>query len=164
MKQPLILLTALMACAGAYATTPINGTVESKCIITTDTDGVYGNPSGDALSTEPADGGVTPIIRYDIVTADAYVAKITRPDSFSSSPSLTDTVTWTGDSEAGQMSDSTMSAFNTSKVEYNNTTEFDLSVAGSVWFEVTSEAEYGYEKAFPAGNYSAVVTAECIAQ
>jgi hypothetical protein len=62
------------------------------------------------------------------------------------------------------MSDALMSAFNTGKVEYNNTTEFDLSVAGSVWFEVTSEADYGYEKAFPAGNYSAVVTAECVAQ
>ena len=164
MKQPLILLTALLACTGAYANTTINGSVESKCIITPDTDGVYGNPTGDVLSTKPTDGGVTPMIRYDIITADAYVAKITHPDSFTSSPSLDDTVTWTGESEAGQMSDSTMSAFNTNKVEYNNTTEFDLSVAGSVWFDVTSEADYGYEKAFPAGNYSAVVTAECIAQ
>lgn len=164
MKQSLILLTALLASCGAYATTTINGSVESKCIITTDTDGVYGNPTGDVLSTEPTDGGVTPIIRYDIITADAYVAKISHPDTFSSSPELADTVTWTGDTEAGQMSDALMSAFNTGKVEYNNTTEFDLSVAGSVWFEVTSEADYGYEKAFPAGNYSAVVTAECIAQ
>jgi|TARA_R110002072_G_scaffold300299_4_gene477313 hypothetical protein len=164
MKQSLILLTALLASCGAYATTTINGSVESKCIITTDTDGVYGNPTGDVLSTEPTDGGVTPIIRYDIITADAYVAKISHPDTFSSSPELADTVTWTGDTEAGQMSDALMSAFNTGKVEYNNTTEFDLSVAGSVWFEVTSEADYGYEKAFPAGNYSAVVTAECVAQ
>jgi hypothetical protein len=62
------------------------------------------------------------------------------------------------------MSDSNMSAFNTNKVVYNNTSEFDLTLAGSVWFDVTSAATYGYNKAFPAGTYQAVVTAECVAQ
>jgi hypothetical protein len=57
-----------------------------------------------------------------------------------------------------------MSAFETGKIVYNNSTEFDLSVAGSVWFDVSSIAEYGYGKAFPAGNYTALITAECIAQ
>ena len=58
----------------------------------------------------------------------------------------------------------TIASFNTYKIVYNNTSEFPLSVAGSVWFDVSSEATYGYNKAFPAGSYSAVVTAECIAQ
>ena len=57
-----------------------------------------------------------------------------------------------------------MSAFNDNKVTYNNSSEFDLTIAGSAWFSVTSTAEYGYDKAFPAGTYSAMVTAECIAQ
>ena len=64
------------------------------------------------------------------------------------------------------MSDSEMYVFNTDKVIYNNghTTEFDLVKAGSVWFNVTSEAEYGYGKAFPSGNYTALIVAECIAK
>ena len=165
MKQSLILLTALLASCGAYATTTINGSVESKCIITTDTDGVYGNPTGDVLSTEPTDGGVTPIIRYDIITANAYKAKIHTPVAFTSSPALgSETVNWTGSTVANQMSDSNMSAFNTNKVVYNNTSEFDLTLAGSVWFDVTSAATYGYNKAFPAGTYQSIVTAECVAQ
>jgi hypothetical protein len=39
-----------------------------------------------------------------------------------------------------------------------------LTIAGSVWFDVSSVAEYGYGKAFPSGNYTALITAECIAQ
>ena len=82
-----------------------------------------------------------------------------------SSPSLgSETVTWTGSTVANQMSDAGMSVFNTNKVVYNNTSEFPLTIAGSVWFDVSSVATYGYNKAFPAGSYSAVVTAECIAQ
>tara|TARA_B100001057_G_scaffold27522_2_gene25292 strand:- start:261 stop:755 length:495 start_codon:yes stop_codon:yes gene_type:complete len=164
MKKPLILLSALLA-VPALATTPITGMVASKCIITTDTDGVYGNPTATKLSTLAASGGVLPIIRYDIITANAYKAKIHTPISFSSSPPLgSETVTWSGSTVANQMSDTNMSAFNTNKVTYNNTSEFDLTIAGSVWFDVTSEATYGYNKAFPAGTYSAVVTAECVAQ
>jgi len=166
MKNKLIILAAIMAAPVlATATTPISGTVASKCVVVTDTDGVYGNPSATKLSTASTDGGVLPIIRYDIITASAYNARITTPISFSSSPSLDgDVVNWTGSTVANQMSDASMSAFNTDKIVYNNTSEFPLTIAGSVWFDVSSEATYGYNKAFPAGSYSAVVTAECIAQ
>tara|TARA_B110000211_G_scaffold200306_1_gene231230 strand:+ start:54 stop:554 length:501 start_codon:yes stop_codon:yes gene_type:complete len=166
MKNKLIVLAAIMAAPVlATATTPISGTVASKCVVVTDTDGVYGNPSATKLSTASTDGGVLPIIRYDIITASAYNARITTPISFASSPSLDgDVVNWTGSTVANQMSDAGMSAFNTDKIVYNNTSEFPLSIAGSVWFDVSSEATYGYNKAFPAGSYSAVVTAECIAQ
>ena len=61
------------------------------------------------------------------------------------------------------MSDANMD-FETDKVEWENVTEFDLDVAGSAWFKVTSEAEYGYGKSFPGGQYRAAVVAECIAK
>ena len=160
----LLLLIPAMACTAAGANIPINGTVESKCVIITDTDGVYGNPTADKLSTEGSAGGVVPIIRYDIITASAYKAVVTTPNTFSTSPTLEDVVNWTGTTTVGQTSDASMSAFETGKIVYNNSTEFDLSVAGSVWFDVSSVAEYGYGKAFPAGNYTALITAECIAQ
>ena len=162
----LLILPVALACTGAIASSniPITGSVESKCVIQTDTDGVYGNPTADKLSTAVSDGGVLPVIRYDIVTANAYKAVISHPDSFSSSPTLTDTVAWTGSTTLTNSSDSNMSAFNDNKVTYNNSSEFDLTIAGSAWVSVTSTAEYGYDKAFPAGTYSAMVTAECIAQ
>ena len=162
----LLILPVALACTGAIASSniPITGSVESKCVIQTDTDGVYGNPTADKLSTAVSDGGVLPVIRYDIVTANAYKAVISHPDSFSSSPTLTDTVSWTGSTTLTNSSESNMSAFNDNKVTYNNSSEFDLTIAGSAWFSVTSTAEYGYDKAFPAGTYSAMVTAECIAQ
>ena len=162
----LLILPVALACTGAIASSniPITGSVESKCVIQTDTDGVYGNPTADKLSTAVSDGGVLPVIRYDIVTANAYKAVISHPDSFSSSPTLTDTVAWTGSTTLTNSSDSNMLAFNDNKVTYNNSSEFDLTIAGSAWFSVTSTAEYGYDKAFPAGTYSAMVTAECIAQ
>jgi hypothetical protein len=162
----LLILPVALACTGAIASSniPITGSVESKCVIQTDTDGVYGNPTADKLSTAVSDGGVLPVVRYDIVTANAYKAVISHPDSFSSSPTLTDTVAWTGSTTLTSSSDSNMSAFNDNKVTYNNSSEFDLTIAGSAWFSVTSTAEYGYDKAFPAGTYSAMVTAECIAQ
>ena len=165
LKNLLLIIPALV-CTEAIGDIPINGTVESKCTIVTDTDGFYGNPTGDRLSTTPADGGVVPIIRYDIITASAYKAILTTPSSFSSSPTLDDTVDWTSSTSVGQTSDALMSAFETGKVVYNNshTTEFDLSVAGSVWFNVSSVADYGYGKSFPAGSYTALITAECVAQ
>ena len=163
MKKPFILLAALVS-TSALANVPILGTVESKCVIQTDTSGVYGNPSPSELSTSSASGGVKPIIRYDILAADHYKAIVTYPDSFSSSPVLEDVVNWTGDVIVGQTSDASMSEFETNKVEYNNTVEFDLTIAGSVWFDVSSTADYGYDKSFPAGDYTAMVTAECIAQ
>ena len=162
MKKSLIALACFSSVAAANV--PIYGNVESKCVITTDTAGVYGNPSPSQLSTDSVDGGVEPILRYDILAADHYKAVISYPDSFSSSPSLSDVVNWTGDVTVGQTSDAGMSAFETDKIEYNNTVEFDLSIAGSVWFEVGSTADYGYDKSFPAGNYTAMVMAECIAK
>lgn len=163
-KKLLFLLPAIAVAVNAQAQIPINGTVESKCVIQTDTDGVYGNPSATKLSTTATDGGVVPIIRYDIVTANAYNAKVSHPNTFSTAPTLTDTVSWTGATTVGQTSDSNMSAFETNKVVYNNTTEFDLTIAGSVWFNVSSVATYGYNKAFPAGTYTALITAECVAK
>jgi hypothetical protein len=142
---------------------PITGNVESKCIVQTDTLGVYGNPTPSQLTTSSNSGGVTPIIRFDVIQASFYKARITTPNGFSESPALTDVVTWTGDVAVGEVSDATMSSYSTSKVEYDNTTEIDLTVAGSTWFNVTSTADYGYDTALPAGTYRAVVSAECIA-
>lgn len=158
-------LSLLTAASTAVAqNTPITGVVESKCSIFTDTQGVYGNPSPNILSTARSDGGVMPVIRYDVASADFYKAKISHPNSFSSSPSLSDFVEWEGTASVKQVSNPLMSNYETSKIEYNNATEFDLTVAGTVWFEITSSADYGYNKAFPAGNYTALVTAECIAK
>ena len=143
---------------------PITGIVESKCSIFTDTQGVYGNPTPSLLSTARSDGGILPIIRFDVASADFYKAKITHPSAFSSSPSLPDFVAWTGVTSVSRVSDPLMSGYETAKIEYDNVTEFDLTVAGSVWFEVDSSADYGFNKAFPAANYTALVTAECIAK
>ena len=162
MKKQLIALACFSSVAAANV--PIYGSVESKCVITTDTAGVYGNPSPSELSTDSTDGGIEPVVRYDILAADHYKAVISYPNSFSSGPALSDTVTWTGDIAVSQTSDASMSAFETDKIEYNNTVEFDLTVAGSVWFEIGSTADYGYDKSFPAGNYTAMVAAECIAK
>jgi len=68
----------------------IDGTVESRCSIFTDTSGFWGNPSAFKLSTLPADGGRVPVIRYDVSLASAYRAEISTPISFSSSPTLSD--------------------------------------------------------------------------
>lgn len=151
--------------SGAFAEeVPITGNVESKCVITTDTSGVYGNPAPDELTTDLTDGGVPAIVRYDVIAADYYKAIISYPNSFSTSPSLNDTVTWDGEVTVDQVSDTQMSGYDTSKIEYNNTTEYELEFAGSVWFKVGSTAEYGIGKSFPGGQYRSVVTAECIAQ
>ena len=155
----------LLVCAGSALAeeAPIEGTVEAKCVITTETEGVYGNPVPYKLSTTASDGGVLPIIRYDVISADYFKASIDHPNSFSSSPTLDDTVSWSGSTSVHEVSDSNMSGYDSNKVEFNNTTEFDLTVAGTTWFKVSSTAEYGYQKAFPAGDYTALVSAECIA-
>lgn len=147
----------------AQVDVPITGTVESKCIVTTDTQGIYGNPTPSVLSTAQADAGVEPIVRYDVIIADYYKARITHPNSFSESPALNDVVNWTGGTTVAEVSDALMSAYDQNKIEYDNVTEVDLSVAGSTWFKVESQADYGYDKAFPAGTYRAIVSAECIA-
>lgn len=141
----------------------ITGNIESKCVINTDTNGVFGNPVAGTLSTLPADGGVMPIIRYDVALGDAYTARITAPNSFSTSPTLSDVVDWTAEVEVSEVSVTDMSDYETNKVEYDYTTEFDMHTAGTTWFKVTSKAEYGYGKAYPAGTYRAIVMAECIA-
>ena len=141
----------------------IEGTVESRCMITTDTPGVYGNPTPYELSTAPADGGVVPIVRYDVITGDYYKAVISHPDSFSSSPTLDDITTWTGEVSVEEVSDTAMSDYETNKVEYSNVTEFELTTAGTTWFSVDSSVEYGAQTSLPAGDYVAIVEAECVA-
>ena len=123
------LVTALSLFAlPALANTPITGNVEAKCVIQTTKDGVYGNPIASKLSTTPADGGVLPVIRFDVSIADSYTANITHPTSFSSSPTLTDTVAWTGSTSVTQTSDAGMSGYEAAKVLVDNTTIFDLTL------------------------------------
>ena len=62
-----------------------------------------------------------------------------------------------------EVSDTLMSGYDAAKRVYNNVTEFDLTEAGTTWFSITSDATYGFDKSWPAGNYNAVVSAECIA-
>jgi len=162
-KTLLALSAAMIVIPASAENVPISGNVESKCVITTETNGVYGNPTPSKLSTLPADGGVVPIIRFDVVSANYYKAVIATPNDFSASPSLNDVVAWTGTTSVGEVSDALMSAYDTDKVVYNNYSEFDLTIAGSTWFKAESTAVYGYDKSFPSGNYNAVVEAECIA-
>jgi len=147
------------------AEVPIEGTVQSRCVITTDTPGVYGNPNAYTLTTSATDGGVQPIVRYDVTLADAYYAQITTPTSFDQSPSLSDTVTWTGSTSVSSVSDATnMAGYETGKTTFGQTTQFDLTASGSTWFTSTSVATYGGNKAFPGGTYTATVEAVCIAK
>jgi len=144
---------------------PIQGTVQSRCVITTDTPGVYGNPNAYTLTTASADGGVQPIVRYDVTLANAYYAQITTPTSFAQSPSLSDTVTWTGSTEVSSVSDATnMGSYETNKVTFGQTTQYDLTATGSTWFKSSSTATYGGNKAFPGGSYTANIEAVCIAK
>ena len=165
-NKTLLTATALCAFSGlasAAIDVPITGNIESKCVITTDTPGVFGNPTPDKLSTLPADGGVIAYhpLRY---YRSRLLQSIHRmANQFSTSPVLNDQVVWDGEVEVSEVSDANMD-FETDKVEWENVTEFDLDVAGSAWFKVTSEAEYGYGKSFPGGQYRAVVVAECIAK
>jgi hypothetical protein len=142
----------------------IVGNVDAKCVIQTDKSGVYGNPIASKLSTTPADGGVLPVIRFDVSIADSDTANITHPTSFTSSPSLSDTLVWTGSTSVTQTSDAGMSGYEAAKTLVNDTTIFDLTLAGSTWFSTSSVAVYGAAKPFPGGTYTAVVQAECIAK
>ena len=157
------LMALFMATRASAVEVPIVGNVAAKCVIVPDTSGVYGNPTPDELSTAAADGGVLPIVRFDVLQANFFKAVITTPSAFSVSPALSDVVNWTGSVATSRVSDAGMSAYNTNKVVYNNTTEFNLTLAGTTWFKATSIAEYGYGKALPAGTYRAVIVAECIA-
>ena len=162
-KYLVALIGLLIADVAKAEEAVISGLIESKCVINIDVNGVYGNPTAGELSTLPADGGVLPIIRYDVALGEAYTARITAPSSFSTSPTLTDTVSWTGEVAVNEVSDAAMSDYDTNKVEYDYTTEFDMHTAGTTWFKVTSKAEYGYGKVYPAGQYKSIVLAECIA-
>ena len=162
-KKTMALSVALLACNAFALDTPIIGQVESKCVVTTDKQGVYGNPSASVLSTDAVDGGVEPVVRFDVVLADAYKAVIAHPNAFSQSPTLNDVVAWSGSTAVEAVSDAGMSAYDTSKITYDNVTEIDLTIAGSTWFKVASEADYGFNKALPGGTYTAIVEANCIA-
>lgn len=165
MNKLLILSIALASCAPAYATeTPITGNVQTRCLITTDTNGVFGNPLPSKLSTLAADGGVVPVVRYDVTLADSYLAKVTTPTSFSSSPSLSDSVAWTGSTTVTNTTDVGMAGYEAAKITYGSTTQYDLTVAGSTWFSSEATASYGGTKSFPGGSYTAIVLAECIAK
>jgi len=150
--------------AFANENAPITGTVESKCVIFTETQGVYGTPLASRLSTAAADGGVQPIIRYDVALADAFLGKITFPNEFSSSPTLTDTQAFTGNVEVHSVSDVGMADYDTNKTTFNNTHQYDLTVAGTTKFKISSQVDYGNGKAMPAGTYTTLVNAECIAK
>jgi hypothetical protein len=168
MKGIIAFLAVSMTASYALADTgsaPITGNVQSRCIITTDTVGVYGNPNAYTLTTSASDGGVLPVIRFDVTLADAYYAQVTTPTEFTSSPSLSDTVSWTGTTEVKAVSDATnMGDYETNKTTFGSTTQYDLTATGSTWFKSTSVATYGGNKAFPGGAYSATVEAKCIAQ
>jgi hypothetical protein len=166
LKKLLLISAFILSTTYAYAEdVPISGSVQSRCVITTDTPGVYGNPNAYTLTTTPSDGGVKPIVRFDVTLADAYYAQITTPTSFASSPSLTETVTWTGSTSVSAVSDATnMASYETNKTTFGQTTQYDLTATGSTWFESTSSATNGGNKAFPGGNYTAYVEAVCVAQ
>jgi len=160
----LVATLALLPCVVAAADVPITGTVQSRCTIDTDTAGVYGNPNAYTLTTAAADGGVQPITRFDVTLADAYYAKVTHPDSFSTAPSSNATVTFTGSTEVSAVGDAGMSGYEAAKTTFGNSTQFDLTVAGSVWLKTSSVATNGGDKAFPGGTYRSIVVAECIAK
>jgi len=156
----------LLSATCAMATdSPINGTVQPKCSVYTETQGVYGNPLPNKLDTLPASGGTKASIRYDVAQANFYLARITHPIAFSSSPTLDDAVAWVGSSVVGQVSVAAMSDYEAAKViSPSNVTTFNMTLAGSTWFTVSSTATYGYNKALPAGNYTAIIKADCIAK
>ncbi len=167
-KKTLLAVLALSTssvCFAQSADVPIEGTVQSRCIIQSDTPGVFGNPNAYTLTTNPTDGGVLAVTRVDTTLADAYYVEVTAPSEFSSAPNLPDVVTWTGDTEVMTVSDSTsMGTYETDKVEYGLTDKYDLTASGSVWFKTSSQAVMGGNKAFPGGNYTALVSVECIAK
>lgn len=165
-KKVLIVMASLSAATMAHADNPtIRGTVASKCSVYTTTQGVFGNPSPNTLSTAAADGGVQPIVRYDVAIGNYYYGRITYPTSFTSSPNLTSSaLEWDGDVDVSQVSVPGMSVYTTNAITYDNTVQYDLTLAGSTWFKISSEATYGYNQAFPAGSYVASVVAGCIAK
>tara|TARA_R110000765_G_scaffold23432_2_gene59219 strand:- start:166 stop:687 length:522 start_codon:yes stop_codon:yes gene_type:complete len=173
MKKLLTTLSLIIMLTGcslfsskAEAGTNIEGSVQSRCTVDTDTPGVYGNPNAYTLTTAPASAGQVPIVRFDVSLANAYFAQISYPTSFSSSPSLSDSVTWTGAVTVAQTSTSDMSGYQAASTTTGAMRQYALTVAGTTWFDATSIATYGggQNKAFPGGTYTAVVVAQCVAQ
>jgi hypothetical protein len=163
MKKLLIALSLILSATPIMAA-DIDGTVESRCTIATTVDGKYGNPNAYTLTTDPASNGQVPVIRFDTTLADAYYAQVSYPTSFSSSPSLSDNVTWTGAVTVKATGESGMSGYQTASTTTGAMRQYGLSVAGAVWLQSTSVAVYGGNRAFPGGAYKAVVLAECVAQ
>lgn len=161
--KKLILMVAVLSFNAFAEEMEVVGTVQSKCVVTPDTAGIFGNPTPDKLDTDPSSGGVDAIVRYDVIQASFYKARIVHPVDFTEAPALNDVVNWTGSTATSQVSDAGMSAYDAAKVEFDNVSEFDLTISGSTWFKTESMAEYGYGKAFPAGMYRAQIVAECIA-
>ena len=165
MKKLLITLSLIL---GASATptiaVDIDGTVESRCTVATTLPGKYGNPNAYTLTTDPASGGQVPIIRFDTTLANAYLAQVSYPTSFSVSPSLADNVTWTGAVTVKAAGESGMSGYHAASTTSGSMRTYTLTVAGSLWLQSTSIAVYGGNRAFPGGAYKAVVLAECVAQ
>ena len=158
-------LIFLLSTSYAWAVnSPITGTVQASCSIVTTTPGKYGVPNIWRLSTTPSEGGQPAVIKTTIGTADKYKITITHPNSFSSSPSLSDTLAWTGSSVYTSGSASGMSAYETGKTVVGNTTTFDMTLAGTTFFTVASSAQYGYNRAFPSGSYTATIVASCVAK
>jgi hypothetical protein len=165
--KKLITIGLMLVATTAYAgNIDITGTVESRCIVNTDTPGVYGNPNAYTLTTLPASAGQVPIVRIDSSLANAYNAQISYPTSFSSSPSLSDTTAWVGAVGVEQTSSSDMSGYQAASTTTGAMRTYPLSIAGTTWFSVASTATYGggQQKPFPGGSYKAVILAECIAQ
>ena len=111
MKKLITIGLMLVATTAYAANIDITGTVQSRCIVNTDTPGVYGNPNAYTLTTLPASAGQVPIVRIDSSLANAYNAQISYPTSFSTSPSLSDTTAWTGAVAVAQTSSSDMSGY-----------------------------------------------------
>lgn len=166
MKKLITIGLMLVATTAYAANIDITGTVQSRCIVNTDTPGVYGNPNAYTLTTLPASAGQVPIVRIDSSLANAYNAQISYPTSFSSSPSLSDTTAWVGAVGVEQTSSADMSGYQAASTTTGAMRTYPLSIAGTTWFSVASTATYGggQQKPFPGGSYKAVILAECIAQ
>ena len=165
MKKLLIALSLILsATATPTIAVDIDGTVESRCSVATTVPGKYGNPNAYTLTTLPASNGQVPVVRFDSSLANAYYAQVTYPTSFSSSPSLSDNVTWTGEVTVKAHGESGMSGYQAASTTTGAMRSYPLIVAGAVWIQSTSVAVYGGNRAFPGGSYKAVVLAECVAQ
>jgi len=163
MKKLLIILS-LMIGATPILAIDIDGSVQSRCTVADVTPGKYGNPNAYTLTTDPSSAGQVPVVRFDTTLANAYYAQVSYPTSFSSSPSLSDNVTWTGAVTVKATGESGMSGYQSASTTTGAMRQYGLSVAGSVWIQSTSVAVYGGNRAFPGGTYKAVVLAECVAQ